>query len=102
VVVSRVQGGRTPLHVATDWPGYFPDGPAVVALLIAAGADPNVAVALSGPGETPLLLARGADIDATPGHARGQTPLSIAGSRDTRREGLVTSLGEHGASAGAG
>ena len=23
-------GGRTPLHVVTDWPGYFPNGPAIV------------------------------------------------------------------------
>lgn len=34
-------GTRTPLHVATDWPGYFPNGPDVVRMLIAAGADPN-------------------------------------------------------------
>ncbi len=27
-------GSRTPLHVATDWPGYFPNGPAVVAALV--------------------------------------------------------------------
>ena len=25
-----VAGGRTPLHVVSDWPGYFPNGPAVV------------------------------------------------------------------------
>ena len=35
---------RTPLHLATDWPGYFPNGPAVVELLLAAGADPNAPV----------------------------------------------------------
>lgn len=34
-------GWRTPLHAATDWPGYFPDAPATVALLLDAGADPN-------------------------------------------------------------
>ncbi|MCA1645592.1 MAG: ankyrin repeat domain-containing protein [Chloroflexi bacterium] len=34
-------GTRTPLHVATDWPGFFPNGPLVVRLLIRAGADPN-------------------------------------------------------------
>src|SRR5438270_13620375 len=28
-------GNRTPLHVVTDWPGYFPNGPQVVRLLIA-------------------------------------------------------------------
>jgi len=34
-------GWRTPLHAATDWPGYFPAAPVVVALLLDAGADPN-------------------------------------------------------------
>jgi hypothetical protein len=32
---------RTALHVVTDWPGYFPNGPQIVRLLLAAGADPN-------------------------------------------------------------
>ena len=32
---------RTALHVVCDWPGYFPKGPEIVRLLIAAGADPN-------------------------------------------------------------
>ncbi|HEX6393006.1 MAG TPA: ankyrin repeat domain-containing protein [Acidimicrobiales bacterium] len=32
---------RTALHVVCDWPGYFPNGPEIVRLLIAAGADPN-------------------------------------------------------------
>jgi hypothetical protein len=32
---------RTALHVVADWPGYFPNGPEIVGLLIAAGADPN-------------------------------------------------------------
>ena len=32
---------RTALHVVADWPGYFPNGPQIVTLLIAAGADPN-------------------------------------------------------------
>jgi hypothetical protein len=30
---------RTLLHVATDWPGHFPNGAATVAVLIEAGAD---------------------------------------------------------------
>lgn len=34
-------GWRTPLHAATDWPGYLPAAPAAVALLLEAGADPN-------------------------------------------------------------
>jgi uncharacterized protein len=32
---------RTPLHVVADWPGYFPNGPQIVRILIAAGGDPN-------------------------------------------------------------
>jgi hypothetical protein len=34
-------GTRTALHVVTDWPGYFPNGPEIVKVLIDAGADPN-------------------------------------------------------------
>jgi hypothetical protein len=33
--------GRTLLHVATDWPGYLPNGPEIVRVLIEHGADPN-------------------------------------------------------------
>src|SRR6185503_207994 len=68
---------RTLLHVATDWPGHFPNGAATVAALIDAGADVNAR--FSGPHtETPLhwaassddvevtdvLLENGADIEA--------------------------------------
>ena len=38
---GREGGWRTPLHAATDWPGYFPAAPVAVALLLEAGADPN-------------------------------------------------------------
>jgi hypothetical protein len=30
------KGFRTPLHMVTDWPGYFPRGPQIVRLLIQA------------------------------------------------------------------
>ncbi|HTU76598.1 MAG TPA: ankyrin repeat domain-containing protein [Trebonia sp.] len=40
-VTGRKGGWRTPLHMVTDWPGFFPNGPAIVRLLAAAGADPN-------------------------------------------------------------
>jgi hypothetical protein len=39
--ISDGKGWRTPLHMVTDWPGYFPNGPAIVALLAEAGADPD-------------------------------------------------------------
>src|SRR6201995_5332160 len=50
---EQIHGSRTPLLVAADWPGYFPNGPATVRLLIAAGADPNIDTVGDRP-ETPL------------------------------------------------
>ena len=39
--IGDSKGLRTPLHMAADWPGYFPNGPQIVRLLIDAGADPS-------------------------------------------------------------
>ncbi|HEY1279602.1 MAG TPA: ankyrin repeat domain-containing protein [Acidimicrobiales bacterium] len=53
-------GTRTPLHVVADWPGYFPNGPRIALVLLAAGADPNARE----PGEkseTPLHWAASSD-----------------------------------------
>jgi len=82
-------GWRTPLHVATDWPGYFPSAPESAALLLEAGADPNLDSGGGRP-ETPLhwaasnddvdvaavLIDGGARLD-TPGGSIG-TPLDNA------------------------
>jgi uncharacterized protein len=82
-------GWRTPLHVATDWPGYFPSAPESAAILLAAGADPNLDSGGGRP-ETPLhwaasnddvdvavvLIDGGARLD-TPGGSIG-TPLDNA------------------------
>jgi ankyrin repeat protein len=59
-ITGRKGGTSTPLHFGTDWPGYFPNGPAIVRILIEAGADPN---ALTSPGkpETPLHYAASSD-----------------------------------------
>jgi uncharacterized protein len=87
--IAERGGTKTPLHVVTDWPGYFPGGPHTVRLLIAAGADPD-AVTTPDPGETPLhwaassddadvaaaLIDAGADIEK-PGGSIG-TPLDNA------------------------
>jgi hypothetical protein len=86
---GQIHETRTPLHVVTDWPGYFPAGPATVRLLIEAGADPNVDSGGKQP-ETPLhwaassddadvadaLISGGADLE-TPGGSIG-TPLDNA------------------------
>jgi hypothetical protein len=53
-------GWRTPLHVATDWPGYFPSAPATIALLLEEGADPNDDSGGDRP-ETPLHWAASTD-----------------------------------------
>lgn len=82
---------RTLLHVATDWPGHFPNGAGTVALLVEAGADVNAR--FHGPhAETPLhwaassndvavldaLLDAGADIEADGGVIGGGSPLADA------------------------
>jgi ankyrin repeat protein len=80
------------LHVATDWPGSFPNGPAVIAALIDAGADPNARCEGMYHTETPLhwvassddveafevLVKAGADIEALGGSIGGGTPLDNA------------------------
>ena len=80
-------GSRTPLHVVTDWPGFFPRGPEIVSILVSAGADPDF---VAEPGETPLhwaassddshvaaaLIDAGADVDAPDGSIG--TPLANA------------------------
>ena len=82
---------RTLLHVVTDWPGHFPNGPEIVATLVDAGADVNAR--FTGPHtETPLhwaassddvavldaLLDAGADIEAPGAVIGGGTPMADA------------------------
>ena len=82
-------GTRTALHVVADWPGYFPNGPQIVRILLAAGGDPNARDPEKG-SETPLhwaassddvdvaraLIDGGADIDVADGSIG--TPLDNA------------------------
>jgi hypothetical protein len=48
------------LHVVTDWPGYFPNGPEIARILLLAGADPNYRDPEPG-SETPLHWAASSD-----------------------------------------
>lgn len=51
---------RTALHIVTDWPGYFPNGPEIARLLLDTGADPNYRDSEPG-SETPLHWAASSD-----------------------------------------
>jgi hypothetical protein len=91
-IEGRKGGSTTPLYGASDWPGYFPNGPAVVRALLAAGADPNAPVEGSWHSETPLhwsassdddevaeaLISGGANMEAAGGSIAGGTPLDNA------------------------
>ncbi|MPZ96390.1 MAG: ankyrin repeat domain-containing protein [Propionibacteriales bacterium] len=83
---------RSLLHVATDWPGHFPQVASTVAVLVAAGADPDARFVGTSHAETPLhwaassndveaidaLLAAGADINPAGGVMAGGPPLEDA------------------------
>jgi ankyrin repeat protein len=82
---------RSLLHIAADWPGHYPNGPAVVATLVQAGANVNARF-VGAHTETPLhwaassndvtvldaLIDAGADIEATGGVIGGGSPLADA------------------------
>jgi ankyrin repeat protein len=91
LATARLDGQRTLLHVAADWPGHFPNGAETVATLVAHGSDVNARF-IGKHTETPLhwaascddvavldaLLDHGADIEAPGAVISGGTPLADA------------------------
>jgi len=89
---ARLDGERTLLHIATDWPGHFPNVRETISELIARGADMNARFQGGGHSETPLhwaassddlnalntLLEHGADLEAPGAVIGGGTPLADA------------------------
>ncbi|MFG2988023.1 ankyrin repeat domain-containing protein [Streptomyces sp. NPDC048257] len=84
-------GGRSLLHIATDWPGHYPGTAEVIRTLVAAGTDPGARF-VGAHTETPLhwaasnddvaaidaLVAAGADVHAPGAVLGGGTPLADA------------------------
>jgi ankyrin repeat protein len=91
LVNARIDGKRTLLHTATDWPGRFPNTVASIAMLVGYGADVNAAF-IGRHSETPLhwaasnddvaaldaLIDHGADIEAPGSVIGGGTALADA------------------------
>jgi ankyrin repeat protein len=91
LATARLGASRTLLHVVADWPGHYPNGAAVVAALVEAGAQVDARFTGSH-SETPLhwaasnddvdvldaLLDAGAEIDAPGAVIGGGTPLDDA------------------------
>jgi ankyrin repeat protein len=91
LVYARVDGARTLLHIATDWPGHFPRVRETITALVRHGADVNARFT-GQHSETPLhwaassddiealdaLLDLGSDIEAPGAVIGGGTPLADA------------------------
>ena len=91
LATARLGASRTLLHVVADWPGHYPNGAAVVAALVEAGAQVDARFTGSH-SETPLhwaassddvealdaLLDAGADIEADGAVIGGGTAIADA------------------------
>lgn len=78
--IDNKGGVRTSLHVVTDWPGYFPNGPVIVKMLIDAGADPNAPATGGTFSETPLHWAASSDdVDVAAALIDGGAEIEVLG-----------------------
>jgi len=92
LVHARVDGKRTLLHVATDWPGHYPNVRVTISMLVAHGADVNARLVGARHAEVPLhwaassddlealdtLLEHGADLEVSGAVIGDGTPLADA------------------------
>lgn len=79
-LVDQCGVGRTLLHVVTDWPGYFPNGPRTVERLLAAGADPDATTTGGAQPETPLHWAASSDdLDVAEALIAGGARIDVPG-----------------------
>lgn len=60
-LIDEKQVGRTLLHIATDWPGHFPNVAKIIGLLIERGANPDVPTLGGNAQERPLHWAASSD-----------------------------------------
>jgi hypothetical protein len=60
-ITDKKGAARTLLHVVTDWPGFFPNGPAMATALMRACCDPNAPFEGGWHRETPLHWAASSD-----------------------------------------
>ena len=91
-IVDTKGASRTLLHIATDWPGHFPNVAGIIAALVEGGADPNAPMIGGNAEETPLhwaassndvfaldaLLDGGANIESPGAIFTNGTPMSDA------------------------
>jgi uncharacterized protein len=94
-IVDAQGVSRTLLHIATDWPGHFPNSPMTIASLVRAGADvnarfldpsrpmiqeapPSGAASCDDVAAIDALLDCGADIEASGAVFTGGAPMSDA------------------------
>lgn len=90
------RGSAVLLHLVTDWPGFFPNGPTVVRMLIAAGADPNARTegANNEAGETPLQYAASSDdVEVAEALIVGRADLEARGSSIAGGTALENAIG---------
>jgi hypothetical protein len=80
-IVDANQVGRTLLHIATDWPGHFPNVTRTIGLLIERGAEPNAPVIGAKTQETPLHWAASSnDVTAIDALLDGGANIECAGA----------------------